>query len=419
MALSFTDRVLAALARALNQTDAYNGAIGDLTSGSGGGTTNFLRADGTWQPAGGGGGGPPTGPAGGDLTGTYPNPTIGAGKVVAADLAANAVTSPAIAANAVGNAALAQAPALTVKCNPTNATANDQDFAASSGNQVLQTNGAGTALTWGPFGTGVQVRGATWQGGNSPIVVGNMQDVSVVNPIDMKVTRVSITTKVFGNPAGTGSCTCDVWTGPIASYPPTSANTIFGVLPAVTSAADYDDTVLSGLITAHIPAGNVLTFHLVSSSIFTEVVLNVALTPTQTVASTGYTDAQAVAAVKAAMTNVGNVLASGAVGAITLNTGTGTTWGANSIAASGYVTFPMGLIMQWGSFAAPSAGATTVTFPLAFPNACFAVVPSQAQSTSYGYPFSVASKSTTQFVTDAAAVGGIAAGTLYYIALGY
>lgn len=49
--------------------------------------------------------------------------------------------------NAVTNAKLAQAAALTVKGNPTNATANVQDIAAATDNQVLQRSG--TALAFG------------------------------------------------------------------------------------------------------------------------------------------------------------------------------------------------------------------------------------------------------------------------------
>lgn len=56
---------------------------------------------------GGGGGGGATGPAGGDLTGSYPNPQIGPLAVGTAELAANAVTSAKIADGTIATADLA------------------------------------------------------------------------------------------------------------------------------------------------------------------------------------------------------------------------------------------------------------------------------------------------------------------------
>ena len=57
----------------------------------------------------------------------------------------------------------------------------------------------------------------------------------------------------------------------------------------------------------------------------------------------------------------------------------------SSVVANGYQQFPSGLIMQWGSLTFPTSGTSSVgapvTFPLAFPNACFAVSGS-AQTTS-------------------------------------
>lgn len=157
-----------------------------------------LKWNGTnWLPATdetGSGGATPTGPAGGDLDGTYPNPTIGAGKVTSAKVASNAITVDKIADASVTSDKLAAQ----------SVTGNKIAQQAASTGEVLKWNGT----TWAP---GTDETGGG--GGGTPTgPAGGDLSGTYPNPNvgDAKITTAklansSVNTDKLGNGAVTGT----------------------------------------------------------------------------------------------------------------------------------------------------------------------------------------------------------------------
>jgi hypothetical protein len=93
-----------------------------------------------------------------------------------------------------------------------------------------------------------------------------------------------------------------------------------------------------------------------------------------------------------------------------------------SLATNGYQKLPGGLIIQWGSGQSiPGSGSVAISFPTAFPNACFTVT--LTGSAASDVPVYVTTFSTSSFtaatVAYAAAYNGATSQTARWIAIGY
>jgi hypothetical protein len=79
---------------------------------------------------------------------------------------------------------------------------------------------------------------------------------------------------------------------------------------------------------------------------------------------------------------------------------------ASLAAANGYTKLPNGIIFQWGNASTSGAGSVAVTFPIAFPNACYGVVPSSVSVLAGGTLDVPSSITTTGFNVDGYQLNG-------------
>lgn len=98
--------------------------------------------------------------------------------------------------------------------------------------------------------------------------------------------------------------------------------------------------------------------------------------------------------------------------------------GNGSFAANGYAYMPGGLLIQWASIASVAfdgAALTAVVFPIAFPTACFVVIPSIKnvyQTNPWAMTIQFDTPTVTGFNVNVAGAPASSTGTIAYIALG-
>lgn len=87
-----------------------------------------------------------------------------------------------------------------------------------------------------------------------------------------------------------------------------------------------------------------------------------------------------------------------------------------SAAVTGYTFLPGGMLLQWGKAGSKSNG-NSISFPIAFPNACFLVVPAQYQTATESdqRSLSVVISSTTSFTIRITTLGSSPTGATAFL----
>lgn len=121
----------------------------------------------------------------------------------------------------------------------------------------------------------LHVRGGSWVRSVNAIST-PVNDVPIYIPRNSQLISAHVVTQ-----GGTGSCNIDVWKSSFADYPATSGNSITGGNNLViTSGTTTQNLTLTGWTTS-INAGDVIIFHLNSSSTFTAIFVSLIMKETE------------------------------------------------------------------------------------------------------------------------------------------